>query len=313
MSSETTRPVKVLYIAGAGRSGSTLLECALGRLPGAFAAGELTHIWRRGLRENQLCGCGEPFRSCPFWTDVFRRAFGGFDAVAPSHLGRLRDEICSHRHLLRLTFPPLQTRRFRARLSIYRSVLDKLYRAVRAVSGCELILDASKYPAELALLRSMAGIDLFAVHLVRNSLAVAYSWRKWKRRPEIYWQEAYFARYNIFVTALGWTVYNLWIEGLLAAGTGGARIRYEDFVALPAAGINRICRGLQRPAGSLDFLGHRSVDLAANHTVSGNPIRFLRGAVPLAEDGEWESGLPAHQRWILKLLTAPLRKRYGYH
>src|SRR5438270_11044874 len=72
---------KVLYLAGTGRSGSTLLARILDRNDGVFAAGELRYFWQRGLLEDRLCGCGEPFSRCPFWSEVMERAFAGEDAL----------------------------------------------------------------------------------------------------------------------------------------------------------------------------------------------------------------------------------------
>src|SRR5205085_9431203 len=69
--------VRVLYVAGTGRSGSTLLARILGRADSVFAAGELRYVWQRGLLEDRVCGCGEPFSRCPFWSEVVDRAFGG--------------------------------------------------------------------------------------------------------------------------------------------------------------------------------------------------------------------------------------------
>ena len=67
--------VKVLYIGGLGRSGSTLLDRMLGQLPGFFSAGEIRDLWQRGLRENALCGCGAPFKECEVWTRVGKEAY----------------------------------------------------------------------------------------------------------------------------------------------------------------------------------------------------------------------------------------------
>ena len=39
------KKVKVLFIAGNGRSGSTILDVILGQLEGFFAVGELRRIW----------------------------------------------------------------------------------------------------------------------------------------------------------------------------------------------------------------------------------------------------------------------------
>ena len=46
----------VLYIAGTGRSGSTVLANILGEVDGVFAAGEVRYLWQRGLKEGRLCG-----------------------------------------------------------------------------------------------------------------------------------------------------------------------------------------------------------------------------------------------------------------
>ena len=34
--------------------------------------------FRNGVQLDSLCGCGEPFSQCPFWTAVGDRAFGGW-------------------------------------------------------------------------------------------------------------------------------------------------------------------------------------------------------------------------------------------
>ena len=67
-------PVQVLYIAGTGRSGSTLLAGILGQVDGIFNAGEVRYIWDRGLLANRLCGCGRQFRDCPVWDEILVEA-----------------------------------------------------------------------------------------------------------------------------------------------------------------------------------------------------------------------------------------------
>ena len=81
--------MKVLYIAGTGRSGTTVLDRILGQLDGFFSAGELENIWHRGVLADRKCGCGVPFSRCPVWTAVLRRAFGGLDGVVASRMATL--------------------------------------------------------------------------------------------------------------------------------------------------------------------------------------------------------------------------------
>src|SRR5688500_6785417 len=71
---------RVLLLGGAGRSGATVLERVLGELPGACSAGELVHLWQRGVLDDETCGCGESFGRCPFWVEVGARAFNGWNA-----------------------------------------------------------------------------------------------------------------------------------------------------------------------------------------------------------------------------------------
>src|SRR5262252_9835277 len=68
----------VLYIAGSGRSGSTLLERALGEIPGFVNVGELIDLYRRVAEHGERCGCGQEFARCPFWSRVGERAVGGW-------------------------------------------------------------------------------------------------------------------------------------------------------------------------------------------------------------------------------------------
>lgn len=51
-------PVHVLYIAGMGRSASTLLCRTLGSVEGFVGTGELMRIVDRGVASGDLCSCG---------------------------------------------------------------------------------------------------------------------------------------------------------------------------------------------------------------------------------------------------------------
>ena len=44
MNNGAAKPVKVLYVAGLGRSGSTILANTLGQVEGFFSGGELNFI-----------------------------------------------------------------------------------------------------------------------------------------------------------------------------------------------------------------------------------------------------------------------------
>ena len=58
--------IKVLYIAGNGHSGSTLLDIVIGSNPSIFSAGELGFITRPSIWE-EFCSCGTKISECTLW------------------------------------------------------------------------------------------------------------------------------------------------------------------------------------------------------------------------------------------------------
>ena len=63
--------IDTLYILSAGRSGSTLLNLALGTHPRAVAVSELTQLPFDVIRRN-TCSCSLPIDECLFWREVGR-------------------------------------------------------------------------------------------------------------------------------------------------------------------------------------------------------------------------------------------------
>ncbi len=277
------------------------------------SVGEVVHIWRRGLLGNQLCGCGLPFRECPFWTRVGNEAFGGWDMLDVDHLVRLQRQVDRNRYI-----PLMMLRRlspgYRRALQAYTDVLARLYRAVQATSGAAVIVDSTKHASSGFLLRTVPGIDLRVLHLTRDSRGVAYSWTKEIRKPEITEQTEYMPRYHPGRMAFRWVAYNALFHLLRWTGTPVLFLRYEDFVARPRAQAERVMAfvGKRLSGNELAFIGEDRVVLGPTHTVAGNPMRFKQGDLTLRVDDQWRVKMdPVHRRTV-GILTWPLMRLYGY-
>jgi hypothetical protein len=100
LASQCPSGLTVLYLAGSGRSGTTLISHILDQLDGVFAGGELRYVWERGLERDDFCGCGCRFSACPFWSAVVAevqhvsgvQGLSTGDAVGRRLLSRLRIE-----------------------------------------------------------------------------------------------------------------------------------------------------------------------------------------------------------------------------
>lgn len=311
------RQTRVIYLGGLGRSGSTLLERLIGQLPGVSAAGEVVHLWRRGILAGERCGCGVAFRSCPFWQQVGEAGFGGWDSVDASRLDRLRETVDRTRFIPRLAVSARLGPAFRGALDEYLGYYERLYAGIADISGCRAIVDSSKHASLAFCLRRSAELDLRVIHVVRDSRAVAYSWTKQVRRPEA--PGSFFATYSPAAAAGRWNLQNGAMDLLARTGTPALRVRYEDYAADPESTLRQIAAFAGLPANGADlrFLardggGRWAAQLGVAHTGSGNPMRFATGEIKICRDDTWQKALPSLDRAVVSALTLPLLARYGY-
>ncbi|MFL6128116.1 MAG: sulfotransferase [Mycobacteriales bacterium] len=306
-----TERVRVLFLAGMGRSGTTLIERVLAAAPGAVGLGELTHVWKRGLLQNERCGCGLPFSECPFWQRVGVDAFGGWGSVDVAEVLRLRSRVDKVRHVPGLLLPSAALRRDR---DSYGDRYAAVYRAAARLSGASVVIDSSKQASLPHVLAGRADVDLCVVHCVRDARAVCFAWTKRVARPDCWRGESYMDRYAPRTTAARWIAHNTAIELLRRQGVPVLRLRYEDLLADPVGRFAALARfaGLPPDQASLPHLTAEAADLPLAHTVSGNPLRFTVGRVPLRRDDAWRSAMPIGQRRLVTSMTWPLLMRYGY-
>jgi hypothetical protein len=304
---------RVLYIAGTGRSGSTILASILGEVGGLFAAGEMRFLWQRGLIENRLCGCGLVFRDCPVWAAALDLAAARGAAVDATGTVRLLRQTARLRHVPRMIG---QRRRSHtaasSAFSAHRAAIGELYGAIAATTGSDVIVDSSKLPAYGQLLSTMPEIDLAVVHLIRDPRAAAYSWSS--RKPvtdRAGW--THMEQIGPIKSSMLWDVWNLASEMLLDRGSHRyLRLHYEDLIAEPEASVRRILKLVGKEDSPLPFVDATHVLLGVNHSVAGNPERHRRGEIRLQHDVRWLSGMRPRDRYLVTAATFPLLRHYRY-
>jgi hypothetical protein len=305
--------VRVLYVVGSGRSGTTLLDNVLGTLPGYFSTGELQLIWV-ALRQGSGCGCGLPVAECEVWSKVIqkcREEIPWFDENLVEEL--VQDE-------LRIRHTPRLLRRLPGRLDAHpglnhvAQVLRSVYLGAAELTNSRVIVDSSKSPAPAIMLSTLEdAIDPFIVHLVRDPRAVAYSWHS--RQPTLdRHRPGEMHRLTWGRSSFRWTATNLMAERVRKRlGEGRSLlVRYEDFIRNPRATLMRITQMMGDEDIRLPLKDDTTVVLGANHTVWGNRSRFITGPVTLRMDRRWEKELPRSVSAGVTALTLPGLMKYGF-
>jgi hypothetical protein len=303
--SAKSSPPTVIYVAGMGRSGTTLLALLLGAQEGIFGAGELRRYWQGLSTPGWLCGCGLPVDQCEFWRRV-RGAVSTADDPEPARLLDLQ------RRRLRL--------RPRALVSLrrdcsgegaswargYAHAVDELYRAVAAESGARIVVDSSKELPDGYLLSKLSGLEVRVVHMVRDPRAVVHSFARSVPTPQPH--RELLPRGGTIATAAKWDFRNACAEWMFRRlGSRYTRLSYEDLVEDPAG----VLESLLMPLGMTGPVRTNGLT-TPNHTFSGNPRRF-EADQRIVLDDEWRRELPRASSALVSAATWPVARRYGYH
>lgn len=302
----------VLYIAGSGRSGSTLLERILGQLDGVAAVGELRHLWRNNP-ESELCGCGAVFANCPFWTEVLSLAGVSLTKASFESVHHLQLQVDRMRYIPTMLGWSVRPGNNDRLVAEYTALLSRLYGALLQVSGAHLIVDSSKDVSTLYLLTTMEDVRLRVLHPLRDSRAVAFSWMRQRVERHVVDHTAFMPVYSPQKSAMDWNYRNVMSEWAGGRASGYLQFRYEDLVDKPLEVIGEITSFAELSNTDLGFIhGHDLQLWHDNHTASGNPMRFDKGSIRLKLDSAWRDDLKASDRRIVTSLTWPLLRKYGY-
>ncbi len=271
---------RVLYVMGAGRSGSTTLGITLGNCDDVFFAGELDNwLVRSGVPQV------EDDDRLRFWEDV-RGQLEDPRAAEQMYGNHAQHAIERSMSLLRVRKWPLRRRLGRR----YRAVAEDLYRAVARAAGVGTIADTSHYPLRARQLQRLDGIDLYLIFLVRDPQGVVASFN----RQDV----------GEFTKSTLHTNLYLWATHLLSLITflGHPRdrrvlLRYEDFVADPASTIHQLMTLAGAPETAMpDFSS-----LRIGFPLQGN--RVTRSAVLALKPG---TDPVRNASLLTSLLQAPL-------
>lgn len=289
---------RLTYVAGYGRSGSTLLDLLLGNHPVVFGAGEVSRLFW-DIAEGRPCSCGSLHLECDVWAPVLRLAMPG--------RGRSDYMDLRRRHL------SAQMRRRESAFPEYREAWVRVFQAIRAVTGCQVVVDSSKSARRARhrrlLLQELCGLETRVIHLVRDPRAVMWSAARGSNHRI---EEGLPPRRLEEVRALlHWTYTNRHVvKECREAGVDASLLRYEDLVRDPAASLDRICRFIGVDPSPLLTQLEEGRDFEPGHGVGGNRFR-KRGPVVLRADAEWERRLPLRHR-ILSHLSVPVASPLGY-
>lgn len=261
---------------GTGRSGSTILGVALGNCADVFYAGELD-AW---LRMSGVSPHGGAERA-RFWKTVYDEVGG--DDLFGDRAWRCLEHSLS---LLRIWNWPAR-HRLRRR---YRGVAEQLCRAVARTADTTHVVDTSHYPLRARELKSIGGIDLYLIYLVRDPRKIVAAF---KRRDAGSTKSTLGTNAYLSLTYLlsSWAFLRHRRDRRLL-------LRYEDFVADPEGVLGQILDWMGLSATPPDLTALNSGMAFHGNRLLGSEVVALRGDAASPSRGSGGS-------YITKLIQLP--------
>jgi hypothetical protein len=326
-------PLRVLEIAGLGRSGSTILDIVLGNHPHIESVGEVGNLTLNGWisreslqgidpnkRRVPICTCGKrldvlyvdtPEEACPFWSRVRREWVERADPESIETYPKLQNDFELKRRWPRLLY---EKRRQSASFRSYARLTRAFFESIRAVSGKPLIVDSTKSPVRAFAHSLVPGIDLYVVHLVRDGRGVIASRRKtFKKdlRAGIMWDHEGYPMWRTIVRWIGLNLAAEWVCTRLGPKKS-MRLRYEDFVADPKGALERIGSLIELDLSEVADAACSGKPMQAGHNIGGNRTKKSEIITLRPDAQEWRAALSPTEQRLSWTLMGWLMRRYGY-
>lgn len=300
----------MVYVAGWGRSGSTLLETLLTG-DTTVCVGETFQLWSSSPLA-RYCSCGDELADCPVWGKVV----SAFDRPWDRVVDEMRD---IRRRVLRTRYVRALARDGRwagsADVERYGQLMHTLYRCVAHETGAQTIIDSSKLPLDLAAL-ARSEVNLRVVHLVRDPRAVAASWKRTIEWQMPHGQIVRMPTHPAWSSAARWDLYH----GLTSVVIRGIdrpalRVSYESLVRLDQPTIDALAAFTDQP-GLVDRARRAAtsgLDVPVQHAIAGNPGRRSGAPLLVREDDAWRTELSSPERAAVGALGLPYLALHRTH
>jgi hypothetical protein len=275
---------KIIFILGAGGSGSTLLGMLLGAHSEIMSVGEPAKFDKYVTLDLE-CTCGQRISKCPVWGQL--KLWPNCGPPAP-----LRPKNNIYNILL--------CRSNSVRLDpLYLAVVERnfdFYLQVFNLFNKEVIVDSSQDINRFYYLYQSGQIRLIPLLIVRDGRAYIDSLHRRMTMSSVR-------------ATLQWIRLNLITEVILRRmnlGDGLIRVSYDRFVENPEEFLKKICKrlGLAYEESMLEY--HKQTF----HHIAGSPQRF--SPKPIKPQEQWRHRISAYDRLVFSILGGNyFNRRFG--
>ena len=265
------RNIKIVWIASAGRSGSTILERTIGEINGISAVGEYGVPIFNLYSDKTKCSCGKRFNSCLIWSKIIQELnlskFEKKKYVLKNFFSKRKEFL----HIL-LTPKSNMSVEFKWYLSIEKRRLFLMQKYFKS----KILIDSTVNPFFYGYYLSLIdGVDLSIIHLKRDLIKYVKSKVKNKYFPNS--NKVWSTKEHWLLVIFSWIRKNfiIWFFYRVLRKDKYLKIRFNNFCDNPNKVLNEICNFIEIKFKNNIVGKNGYIKFSDSHMVWGN-IDFLK-------------------------------------
>ena len=277
----------LIYIMGAGRSGTTALATFLGNSREIQNIGEM-HQFFDYLNKNKECSCGTLFAECKFWNEKLSP-----ELLNSSFKNRvLSEKMESHSSIIKHLFN-LFTKQ---ELEQYSSIHFKILEQISINNDKKIILDSSKYIGRVLSLKNLKDFDLKVIYVVRDVRGVINSFLKKVQTTK---HPLNTILYYLIINSAASFIATFILKRKVI------KIKYEDLVDKPIFLFERLEKFLNIDLADIKIKIKNEEAFKIGHIIGGNRLKNNK-EIYFRKDISWENEFSWLKRVVFYVLAFPI-------
>lgn len=268
--------INLIYLLGAGRSGTTLLTALLNSHKEIESLGEMNQFFEF-LELDKNCSCGKNLKLCSKWN---------LEKSLTKNLKEKRkycEKLEKHKNIPFLLIKKNTNKK-------YNEIQKKIFVSIKHTRPSQWYLDSSKYIARYLLLRNNKNFNAKAIYLVRDPRGVIFSFKKNVQTSK-----------NALSSIAYYNFINFFAEIVFRKDKNILKIRYEDLVEYPVNTLSIIYEHIFEKQEQVTIVDEY---YKMPHIVGGNRIKENK-QINLKIDYVWKNKTARYKQIIYYYLCLP--------
>lgn len=281
--------INLIYLMGAGRSGTTALATFLGGHPDIETIGEM-HQFFDHLEQNKTCSCGKQLTNCSYWSQIIEKLPQNYIENA-SELNEICKEFEYHSSIPKHIWGVNNTRFLK-----YSEIQNIIFSVLKESINSSYYLDSAKYIGRHLSLRKNRNISVKTIYVIRDVRGVINSFNK-KVQSSRHPLSAVF--YYVLVNLTAECIYQFSAKDTIL------KIRYEDFIKQPEKTLKEIGNFLNLDMKYVSEAINQNQAFSIGHIIGGNRLR-KNGKIKLNPDISWKNNQTRIQQIFYYIMALPI-------